>query len=808
MADRTRYNRFSEPTISKKDKYTFEDYVVDQTYTEQKPRDIFAQISNPPYVVNGLNVTQNASDPLKIDISAGTAFDKNFKEINGGSIVGYPMFDTTSGVINYLTIEFQNLTIPGSDRLTFKDDSISYKTRVIDYHKYQWKLSAPINPEQTGTITGPFNITKDLNDKILFSTDQSNPEYNITLTPNVASISGNDIGSGSVLLEDGINDNFIFTVDLFEYNLDLTNLATESLTLSGVAARINSRAFVENPLLTQDIAFVISGENRIRITSPRDATAVSSKKVEIGNGNSNVSLGFIENDISNEIVARTAQNIVDEINIFTIPEITASVLSNRVKLFAQEPDGFIEIQNVTHNAYATLGLNVIRIDGAVEIDFNNDVILAGVQNINNAVDIDTTLKPGTIQLFDNHVGWEHIVTLPVLSGEPSDVIIEVPNNDYYVVGKNELEVFVNQGRAYRTKGYDEIGVAGQKSTEIELYNVLSSDEILIRTPTANPAGQTELTVSKDDNIITIGTDTLNFGKEFSLKKFREGKAEINLNIISGDIIGSGVVLANHGKMHEYGGSMEIDVTNLNGLLLQPQKSFVYVRDNLLYAPTGFNFTGNRFNIFDSGSGYINIDIDEKVFVNDAGDSIVRLGFDGGTVLSNLTLQNNSDLYNITVNNEGQLLTELVGAGTPLNIVLESPSGNLYNLSVETVFGSGEIFTELTTSGTPFVFSLEAPNGKGWGVRVEDDGTLYTLDPENKFELQNSDGEEIFRVEENGAVFLHKYKHSAPSGSVHQLPSAEEISGGIALYEDVSGDLFPMFSDGYKYFRFNLTEFTP
>lgn len=430
MADRKRYNRFIpgfpyDSTV----KYNFQDYVFDNEYLEFKPRDIWVAAGDPPYIVNGLGITVNGGDPLKVDIGTGTAFDKNFVEVNVPTTMAFPLFDITSGVINYLTVRYNRVEDFGSNRPAFRNPSIIYNAATQDSYKIAWKLAAPVNPEQTGTIAGPYNLTPNVNNVILFSTDQSLPEYNITLSTNVASVTGGSLASGSVELQDGINDTFVFTVDTFDYNLDLTALPSEILTLSGVATRINTQAFLANALLVDPIAFVISGENRLRITSPRDLTPIIDKKVNMGSGNANATLGFVDGDFSLESDQKTAADIVAEINTATFPEVTSSVFGgNRVRLKAFNPDGFLDIQAVAHSAYSTLGLTPLLINGAESIDLNNDIILAAVTNVGMSASIDYSVRTHNFKLIDSQTGWEHQTTIVGISGEPDDVTVLIPYN--------------------------------------------------------------------------------------------------------------------------------------------------------------------------------------------------------------------------------------------------------------------------------------------------------------------------------------------------------------------------------------------
>lgn len=800
--DRRRYNRFINQTIINLDKYSAADYELDQDYLEFKPRDVWTLISDPPYIVTGGNAALN-TNPLLIDISALTALSSEFIEINVQQRLAFPLFDPTPGVINYLTAVYTRLEDFGSNRATFKNPSITYNAAVLDSGRFQWKLSAPIQPEQIGTATGPFDITASVNDNLVFATDQSNPEYIVALTTSVASATGFTLGSGSVYVSGGVNDTFNFTVDNVPYSLSLTS-SGQVFTLSGVATQINSLAMIANPLLTMNIAFVIYNENRLRITSPRDGAPIVGKNVIIGNGNANTTLGFNTGTTSNEIPQRTAQNIADEINLVTSPEVTASSFSNRLKIQAQNPTGFLSLQNSLHSVFGTVGLTApFQIFGAQSIDFNNDVILASAYVSGSTAVLSTTNRTHSIQVIDTHSGWEEhqslSVPLYVLSGVPDDVTVTLSN--FYVVGSHELEVFLSGKRITNTNGYDEVGTAGSRSQQVTIYSAINNQDAFFRVTNASPSNFPDLKVYEDSSLVIAGMSALDFGPEFSVTDAGLGKARIEIGTsgLSGTIM-------NHGFMHEFGGVQEINVNNLAGLLRFPQKSNVYVNGTLLYAPTGFNYTGVGVTITPFGSGAVNVNIPGNVFVDEAGDAKIRLGFAGGTAYTSLIIEDQlSGLWNLTVNNAGQLTTELVFSGTPVSVILQAAnSGNLYQLGIERTLGSGELTTTLVTSGTPFLFSLISPNQKGWGVRVDSGGILSTLDPDNIFQVQNDAGQGIFTIFENGLVRLNQYNSGAISGNVDYLPTATIGSGCLAVYRNVSGQVFPIFSDGNLWYRVQMT----
>lgn len=802
--NRRRYNRFIADSIINLDKYQPGDFKLDQDYLEYKPRDVWKVVSDPPYIASGGQVSINGGNPLLVDIAALVALDSDFREIDIPGVVGFPLFDQTPSVINYLTAVYLAAEDFGTNRATFKNPAVSYNAAVLDSGRFQWKLAASINPEQTGTTTGPFHLTAFVNDNVVFATDQSSPEYVIPLATNVASVTGSVLGSGTVFVVSG--DILDFTIDGTNYNLTLATSGTV-FTISGIATQINSLAMLSNPFLTDNVAFAIYNQNRLRITSPRDLTPVVSKHVLIHSGSANSTLGFTNGSASYESTARTAQNVVDEINIATSPEITASVVSNRVKVKAQNPTGFLELRNSQFSAFGTFGISFpFTVFGAQAIDFNNDVILSQAYVSGSAVVLDNVNRTHVLKLFDSNTGWEEHaemdVPLYVVSGIPDDVTVTLSN--YYVVGAYELEVFLSGKRLTNTNGYDEVGTIGSKSNQVAMYSVINDQDVFFRVVTAAPSNVPNLKVFEDSTLIVNGVDGLNFGPEFSVTTDSGGIAVITIG--TGGLSGS---IMNHGFMHEFGGSQEITVDNLRGLLRFPQKNHVYVNGALMYAPTSYNYTGVGVTVTPFSSGIVNINIPGNVFVDEAGDSIIRLGFDGGTAYPNLTLQDDlTSLWNLTVDNEGHLITELTASGTPVSVILQAPnSGTLYILGIERTLGSGELTTTFTPSGVPLTFSLTAPNGKSWGVRVDSGGILSTLDPDNIFQIRNSDNEPVLTVFENGLVRLNLYVSGAVSGTVQALPAAFEGSGCIAVY-GVSGTIFPVFSNGITWNRLLMVPFSP
>lgn len=811
MANREKFNRDASVLDIADDKYNIQDHRRDHSYSEAKARDIFKELSDPPYIVPGGGVvTTNGTNSLAIDVTSTVAFDSDFREINAPNEIQKPMFDSTSGVVNYLTLQYV-LAETGDSRTVFKNTSLSYYPIVTDDYRYQWKLESSINPEILGTETETFDIVKDYNDNMKFATDQASPEYSVTFVPSVASISGDDIGSGSVYIQNGVNDELNFEIDLFTYNLDLTSVSSgEILTLSGVCTRINSLALLANPLLPSNIAFVIDGEQRIRITSPRNLNptyipAIASKKVEILAGTAETLLGFTDGTLETELIAKTAQDLADEINLATSPELTAVDIGGKLKIQAQSPIGYVELQSVDHSIYSEVGMSPTIVYGAQQIDFVNDVILAKVTNVGGVATIDTTPRTHTIRLVDAGNGWSEQWDVNTISGDLQvDTTFTISNGNTYVVGTGELEVYVNGMYQHIGEGLVEIGSSGTKSSQFTVNGLVNNSLVDAKVPSASPANIKPLQTKNDGILITNGVTVLDFDNSFNITdETISGTPGISKISLTSTNATSGSVL-NHAFLHEFGGAQEIDVTNLSGLLKDAQKTNIYVEGAIQYSRPSINFTGQGITVTDNPlSGFITVDIQNSIFVDDAGDAIVRLGFDGGTNYSSLTIADqNSNPWALTVSNNGELTTTPT-IGSTVDLIVESENGYNFRIGVEAILGSGELYTTLISSGVPLVFSLDAPNGKSFGVRVDNSGTLFTLDPDNKFQILDNDGNDIFRIEENGFVYLKKFDSSAISGDINYLPAASNVSGGIALYRDTSGTCTPIFSDGIQFFKFQL-----
>lgn len=794
--DRKRYNR--ESNVASQDVYRLQDLKTDHEYLNGKARDIWTVISDPPYIKDGGTVVIG-SNPLRVTVAPVIAFDADFNEINGTALTNYPLLEYTPNVNNYLTIKYNTLEDVSSLRSAYKNNALSYNAYRNDSFRYQWKLAAPIEPQITGTIVETYNITKDVNNKVLFSTNVSNPEYEITLTTSVASITGDNIGSGSVIVYDSVNDALNFTLDTFTYNLDLTGVVSGQLfTLSGLATQINTLAFAQNLLLVDDIAFVVTGENKIRLTSPRDATPIAQKKVLILSGSANTLLGFSENDISVETTPRTAENIVDEINLATFPEVTASVVGgNKVKLQAQDPAGYITLMPINHSVYSTLGMTSGTVYGAEQIDFNKDVILTTAKiNTSGALELSTTNRTHSIRVVDGNEGWKETFEFTSGSGDVIYTETFTLTNNSYVVGANELEVHTNGKYLHIGRDFDEVGSIGTRSIQFTVLEVRQNDVIEAKIPSSSPSNFPTKIVKSDGNIVVLGFTELNFAPEFTVTLNGLGGADISAGFISGAVM-------NHAFNHEYGGSDPINVNNLQGLLLNPQKTNFYVEGALLYSRPAINLTGTGFTIQDNiASGFVTINIPETQHTNIDGNAIIKLGYTGGAVFDSIIVQGTDtlDLWQITINDFGQLETELLSSGTPSNYIIEAENNSLWLLDVENVFGSGAIKTSLQVSGTPLLFAIRAPNTKAYGIRVENDGTLYALDPVTDFEIQRPDAEVVYRLDSNGIAYFNIFDFDAPSGSIASLPPASFASGGIALL-NTSGVLDMMTSDGVEWYEF-------
>lgn len=787
--DRKRYNR--ESNNAQYDVYKLQDLTIDQEYLYGKSRDMWAVISDPPYIKAGGQV-QIASNPLRVNIGGTIAFDSEFFEINAPPVSNYALLDYTPNVNNYLTVHYNTLEDVSSTRTTYKNTSLTYYAYRSDSFQYQWKLAAPIEPQITGNIAQNYNITKDLNNIILFATNQSSPEYSITLSTNVASITSDDIGSGSVIVYNGVNDLFNFTVDTFSYSLSLTGIVSGQLfTLSGLATQINTLAFAQNVLLTNPIAFAIDGENKIRITSPRDATPIAQKKVLISAGTANTLLGLSENDISIETPVKSAENIVDEINLATSPEVTATVFGgNRVKIKAGDPAGYITLMPVNHSVYSTLGMTEGTVFGAEQIDFTNDVILATAHiNTSGALVLDTNTRTHGIRVVDGNDGWKETFDFSFGSGDIIYTETFTLASHTYVVGSNELEVHTNGKYLHIGKDFDEVGVVGTRSTQFTVYEVRFGDTIEAKIPSSSPSNFPTKIVKSDGNVVVLGFTELNFAPEFTVTLNSFGGADIKASLISGAVM-------NHAFNHEFGGNDELNVNNLTGLLLQPQKTNFYVEGALLYSRPGINLTGAGYTISDNTSGYVTINIPETKHTNIDGDAIIKLGYTGGSVFDSIVVQatDNSNLWQVTINDFGQLETELLSSGTPSNYIIQSENGSLWLLDIEDVFGSGEIKTSLQVSGFPLNFSIRAPNTKAYGIRVENDGTVYTLDPITEFIIERPDTEPVYRLDSHGIAYFNIFNVDATSGDIAFLPAASDTSGGIALV-NTSGVLDMLVSNG-------------
>jgi hypothetical protein len=219
----------------------------------------------------------------------------------------------------------------------------------------------------------------------------------------------------------------------------------------------------------------------------------------------------------------------------------------------------------------------------------------------------------------------------------------------------------------------------------------------------------------------------------------------------------------------------------------------------MYSRPRFNFTGKGVKITESGN-IINFNIPETVLTNVDGNSIIRLGVDGGTTYSSITITDTTynELWQITITNAGELITELVPSGTPIDIILKSENNNLYLMDIERTFGSGEIKTSQVFSGIPFNFSLTAQNGKSWIIKTTNSGEIYSLDPDNLFQVQNADGENIFTVKENGMLMIKRFEESAVSGNPLYVPSPLNISGELILSKSLDDITTFKYSDGTKW----------
>ena len=770
MADRKKFNRSS--ATAPYDQYTVTDHTYDHTYAEAKARDIWSVLTDPPYIKTGGTVTV-ATNPQQVNASAVQAFDADFIEVNGPVLSNFPVFDTTQGVANYLTVEYLSIEDVGSNRITYTDATKSYNAYIIDSYKYQWKLETAINPEQTGTITESYDIIKDVNDRILFSTDQSNPEYLIQLTQSVASITSDELSSGSVYIQNGVNDNLIFVVDSITYDLDLTAV-TQEFTLSGMATQINTLAFVANPSLIYDIAFVIEGENKLRITSPRDGQAVVGKNVTINTGTAESTLGFTAGTTSPESAQKTANEIVNEINLVSSPETTAVAISSKVRVQAESPTGYINIQSIDHSAYSTLGLTTLTTYGAQQIDFSNDIILTrAMADVSGTVTLNTATRTQTITIVDGHEGWKEQFIYTAGSGDVTANPTFELQDHYYIVGSDELMVYKNGIYQHLDESLIEVGATTSRSVHFQVNNVLDNDHIEAVVPASAPSNFPAKIIKNDGDVILMGFTEIDFGPEFTVSTNSSGGVNIRAGQFSGAVM-------QHGFNHEYGGADKISVNHLNGTLLEPQKTAVYVGGAHLYTRPAFNFTGQGVTVTENASsGYVTINVPEAVLTNVDGDAIFRLGYDGGTVYSSMTIQDsyNNDLWEMTIVNDGQLVTQLLTSGSPTVIILESASGALYQMDVERQFGSGEIKTSLVSSGNPLNFSLEAPNGKAWAVNVMDDGTIYTLDPDNIFEVRNGDGDAIFTVREEGESYISGESFTIASTNLNIADNAIVLNYG-------------------------------
>ncbi len=787
--DRKRFNRESQN--AQYDIYKLQDLTIDQEYLNGKARDIWHIMSDPPYIKDGGEV-QIATNPLRVNISPTIAFDSEFNEINGPAVTNYALLEYTPYVNNYLTLNYTTIEDVSSLRTTYKYNTLTYNAYRNDSFTYQWKLAAPIEPQITGTIAGSYNITKDVNNKILFATNVSTPEYAVTLTPNVASITSDDLGSSSVTLYNGTNDALNFIIDTFSYSLSLTGVVSgQVFTLSGLCTQINSLAYAQNLLLTNPIAFVISNENKIRLTSPRDATPIALKQVQILAGSANTTLGFSTNDLSVETPARTAQNIVDEVNLTTFPEVTSSTFSTtKVKLHAQDPAGYITLMPVDHSVYSTLGMSEGTVFGALQIDFTNDIILSTAYiDGSGYLNLSSVNRTHGIKLVDGNDGWRETFNFTAGSGDVIYTETFTLTSHNYVVGANELEIHNNGKYLHIGKDFDEVGLTGNRSTEFIVYQVRYGDTIEAKIPSSSPSNFPTKIVKNDGNVIVLGFTELNFAPEFSVTANSNGGADISAGFISGAVM-------NHVFNHEFGGQDELNVNNLQGLLVQPQKTNFFVEGALLFSETGINLTGAGYTIADTTSGYVSINIPETKHTNIDGNAIIKLGYTGGAVFESIIVQDTqtSDLWQITINDDGQLITEQIFSGTPSTYIIEAENSTLWMLDVENVFGSGEIKTSLVTSGTPLNFSIVAPNTLAYGIRVENDGTLYALDPITRFEIQRNDATPIYKLDSNGIAYFNIFNINATSGDIAYLPPANVASGGIALLNS-SGVLDLVVSDG-------------
>lgn len=780
MANRIKFNR--EDPNAKNDTYRYEDLIDDYSYMESKPRDIFSTLTNPPYIIEGISASVSVSDSSKIAITSGVAFDREFREIRFPQTNNYPLFVNQSGIIQYLTLEYSQSDVPSSLRVTkgFGSTQTPYISKKQDSYRLQWKLQSPILPAITGNNPGPFNIIKDYNDVVVISTDISVTEHIIKLNSNVSSISTDeiDIVSGGVFLNQ--DDNIVFSIGSNTFDFALTSSPSgEILSLSQIALRVNSGAY---SLMGEDVAFTVSGENKIRITHPVIASGnpilsnpslLAVESVYIGSGLINSKIGLTENTISYYSVPLTVSDVETDINNKAGGETVAFVDGSFLRLRSMSPGGYITVTPHNLSAIPTFGLTYGTTHGAPQIDLNNDIIITNAQYISGAASIDNSQRTGTLTLQDYHAGWRKtFVTDYTMSG---NVTFDM-SDEYYVVGDNELMVFVNgQYRHGNGVDYEEVGPAGTRSRFVTVYDIEEGYVVDILVPKMGTKNLKEIPIKLNDVQISPDVTEFNFGPEFNVSE-SSGSISISLQYESGSV-------ASHAERHGYLGEDEINVENLRGKLFDPQNILVSNESGTLVLKTNrLNFKGDGVSVEDV-SGDVFVNIPETSVVNHDGNIVFRIGYNDAGALSNIYLEDfyySGLAWKVDVTDDGSIVTEPAVSGTPfVNPIIESPSGNRYKLFVNNIPGvsSGEILT-LLSSGTPDIIKLTSASNKSFLVKVTDSGEVYTTDPLNVFQINDFYNSGLFSVDESGMISFKIFDYSS-------LPAPDTADGKI-IFSDNSG----------------------